>query len=679
MLLTRMVLQDIGAYRGRNELPLVAVPERPIVLYGGINGAGKTTLFESVRLCLYGQGFSGQKITKKKYHEKIRRLFNRNPQTQKSADEASITLEFQYAKNGRTDQYRIIRAWYNNGGNIDETLTIQTAPTSDMGGADGVQYVPVDMDVGQLQSIINQIIPLSIADLFFFDSEKIQEIAESASEDSHIKYSFDALLGLDIPGRLSEDLGLYMMRNSEDGAYEDILQDLDAHTKERDAVQRRLDQLQEKRITLNAEINTLYKELQSKEKMFFQMGGNSVSERQNLAVEKEQLEKNIKYSEDVLRDIIENDLPLAIIPDQLRQVGTMLRSETEEIKASFERETLIGAFNDLLGEFESKLGQYDTKTSGDVVSRLRGTMDAKIDSLPSSRGTEFHFSLAEIRTMQGTIDSLLNNRYSEICRNRDAHKHYLVRHGEVSARLDATPQQDEAGPVYSEIKSITKEIGEMEREVQTLEKLESQQRALIVMLNSKVRKCLDMRKAGRKKRRGLEMIPGIQGALEDYSGMLRRQKIGLLESNILEGIKMCFHKKDLISRVSIDPDMYQVTLYRENGDEIPRELLSKGEQQMYAMSIVLGLARTSGRSLPFIIDTPLARLDEDHRENMVREFYPNASHQTIIFSTNTEIVGSYFELLKPYLSHAGLIMYDAKTDGSLVSDGYFHGGRIIAT
>ena len=676
MLLTRMILQDIGAYRGRNELPLRAVPERPVVLYGGTNGAGKTTLFESIRLCLYGQGFSGQKITRKKYHEKIGRLFHRNLQTRKSADEASITLEFQYAKNGRTDQYRVIRTWYNNGGSIDETLTIQTAPASDIGGADGVQYAPINMDAGQLQSIIDQIIPISIADLFFFDGEKIQKMVQSSSEDLHIKYSFDTLLGLDIPDRLSEDLGLYMVRNSGDGTYEDILQDLDAQTKERDAVQRRLDQLQEKRTMLNAEINSLHKELQSKERLFFQMGGNSASERQNLAGEKEQLEKNIKYSDDMLRDIVENDLPLAIIPDQLHQVGDMLRSETKKIRASFERETLTGAFGDLLGEFKLRLGQYDAKTRGDVVSKLRGSMDAKIESLPSSCGTEFNFSLAEIRIMQGTIDALLNNRHSEICRNHDAHKHYLERLGEVSARLDAIPQQDEAGPVYSEIKSITKEIGEMEWEVQTLEKLESQQKALIVMLNSKVRKCLDMRKAGRKKRRGLEIIPGIQGALEDYSGMLRRQKIGLLESNILEGIKTCFHKKDLISSVSIDPDTYRVTLYRENSDEIPRERLSKGEQQMYAMSIVLGLARTSGRSLPFVIDTPLARLDEEHRENMVRKFYPNASHQTIIFSTNTEIIGSYFELLKPYLSHAGLIMYDAKTDGSLVFDGYFQEGRV---
>ena len=59
MLITKVVLQDYGVYRGRNEFDLAPRDGRPVVLVGGTNGAGKTTLFESVTLCLYGMSTLG--------------------------------------------------------------------------------------------------------------------------------------------------------------------------------------------------------------------------------------------------------------------------------------------------------------------------------------------------------------------------------------------------------------------------------------------------------------------------------------------------------------------------------------------------------------------------------------------------------------------------------------------
>ena len=119
-----------------------------------------------------------------------------------------------------------------------------------------------------------------------------------------------------------------------------------------------------------------------------------------------------------------------------------------------------------------------------------------------------------------------------------------------------------------------------------------------------------------------------------------------------------------------------MTLYRDNGDEIIKQQLSKGELQMYATAIIWGLAKTSARSLPFIIDTPLARLDEEHRKNMIKNFYPTAAHQSIIFSTNTEIINSHYYELKPHISKIHLIQYDADQDGSIVNNGYFEREQI---
>ena len=100
-------------------------------------------------------------------------------------------------------------------------------------------------------------------------------------------------------------------------------------------------------------------------------------------------------------------------------------------------------------------------------------------------------------------------------------------------------------------------------------------------------------------------------------------------------------------------------------------MLSKGELQMYATAVVWGLALTSGRPLPFMIDTPLARLDEKHRNSIVEKFYPNASHQTIILSTDSEINFEYYQKLEPYISSSFVIQYDSDSGSTKKHDTYF--------
>ena len=97
MLLNKIIINDLGVYRGRNEFNFKTNSEKPIILCGGTNGAGKTTLFESVLLCLYGQHASEEKISEKKYHENIARKIHRYLGTKKAAEEASVIIEFEFS------------------------------------------------------------------------------------------------------------------------------------------------------------------------------------------------------------------------------------------------------------------------------------------------------------------------------------------------------------------------------------------------------------------------------------------------------------------------------------------------------------------------------------------------------------------------------------------------------
>ena len=112
-------------------------------------------------------------------------------------------------------------------------------------------------------------------------------------------------------------------------------------------------------------------------------------------------------------------------------------------------------------------------------------------------------------------------------------------------------------------------------------------------------------------------------------------------------------------------------MYGKDENVILRDDLSEGEKQMFATSVLWALARTSGRSLPFIIDTPLARLDIEHRDNLVEEFFPTASHQTIILSTDSEITKPYYEKLEPFITRSYSMEYDTDKHCSKVSEKYF--------
>lgn len=108
---------------------------------------------------------------------------------------------------------------------------------------------------------------------------------------------------------------------------------------------------------------------------------------------------------------------------------------------------------------------------------------------------------------------------------------------------------------------------------------------------------------------------------------------------------------------------------------LPKAQLSAGEKQIYAVSVLWALAKTSGRPLPLVIDTPLARLDADHRGLLAKHYFPYASHQTLILSTDTEIDRSYFEELKPHIAHSYLLDYVPQENGTQIREGYFWANR----
>ena len=676
MLLTKVIINDFGVYRGRNEFNFQTEPGKPIILCGGTNGAGKTTLFESVMLCFYGQNSFEQKTSQKQYHDRILRKIHRYLGTKKSADETSIIIEFQFAHEGKIVEYQVMRMWQNNDGKIDETFTIKKKNPSDE------KFVKLDsIEESAWQIFIEQLIPKGIVKLFFFDGEQIQKIADEGEEDKHIKSSFDALLGLDLVKQLINDIGLTLLRNSK-GEIKKILEEINLLTKEKDESEKKIESLHDKQINLETKIGFLQKQADVQEANFKKIGGEFARNREELTIEKARLESKLENTEKEIRELCSDTLPFSLIPKQLEEIKNEIKADQQKIEDGFEKIILEKNFQDLLDNIKSEsfLPNINNDVKQNVTKQIDELLKNKIESISNPTKTTFNLSANDMNHAIQLIDDVNDSAEQKIENLAMSYNNDSNSLEQTKVGLDSAPREDEMGPIFSELTQTSRELGELENELEHLLTLESQEKSLIILVNSKIRTNLTKKHEDKKRMAGLEIGSNVQDVLEDYANSLRSKKLELLESYILDKLQVLLHKKNFIEKISIDAETFEVKLYKGNDDEITKDMLSKGELQMYATAVVWGLALTSGRPLPFMIDTPLARLDEEHRKSIVEKFYPNASHQTIILSTDSEVNFEYYKKLEPYISNSFVIQYDSDKGSTKKHDTYFFdkkGERVI--
>ena len=671
MLLTKIILNDFGVYRGRNEFDLKTTKEKPIILIGGTNGAGKTTLFESVMLCLYGQNSFDTKISQKQYHNKILSSIHRILGTKKAADSASLSVEFQYAHAGKILEYKVFRMWQNNDGSVDETLTIEKRVFGDE------SFVKLDsLEESEWQTFIDQLLPKGITKLFFFDGEKIQNIADSGNEDKFVRSSFDTLLGLDLVKQLIDDIGISVLRNT-DGETKKILEEIELKTKEKQSHEKVLEQLQDKQSNLKVDKSNLEQQLAVQEEQFKKLGGNFSDRRDSLTIDKVKFESKLENIEKEIREMCSDILPFSLIPNQLEELKNEISLDQQKIKSSHEKDILNKNFKELEKKIKSSsfLSKCDSKIKNTLTAEIKKLFAEKLDSILESEKLSYNFSEQDMDKITHLIDTVNNGAEKRLEALAKSHNVLIGSLTLNQVSLTSAPSDDQIGPIFSKLTKTSHELGELQNELENLENLELQEKTIISLLNSQIRMNLSKRKIDKKRLAGLEMGPKVQDVLEDYSNILRNKKLELLERYILEGLTMLLHKTNFIEKIQINKETFEIKLFKGNDDEITKDMLSKGELQMYSTSIVRALAKTSGRPLPFMIDTPLARLDEDHRKSLVRDFYPVASHQTIILSTDSEINYEHYKELAPYITKSYVIAYDSDNGKTVLHEKYFFNSK----
>jgi DNA sulfur modification protein DndD len=168
-------------------------------------------------------------------------------------------------------------------------------------------------------------------------------------------------------------------------------------------------------------------------------------------------------------------------------------------------------------------------------------------------------------------------------------------------------------------------------------------------------------------------IQKVQETLTQFKEKLTLKKLNKLEVEVAECFRYLLHKSDLVHRVTIDTENFSLSLYNLEGKPVPKHRLSAGEKQLLAIAFLWGLARVSGRNLPVAIDTPLGRLDSSHRHNLIERYFPSASHQVILLSTDTEIGEAEVQTLREQeaIAHEYLLKYDSRNSQTVIEAGYF--------
>ena len=750
MIIEKIVVTDFGVYGGVNEFDFSTSPEKTVVLCGGRNGAGKTTLFESIMLCFYGKDHDDAGL-EKNYNQKILQSFHKNSRTSAACPTSSISIIFQIAFDGRIQRYQITRTWHNDNGKVSEDLSVQKSdPQLD-------KFRELDMSIPakknrytesrfeeidsiekpEWQQFINQLIPQGIAKLFFFDGERIQNIAENDNENKYIRSSFDTLLGLDLVNQLQKDIGFVLYRevkkknrnekqittnnntmtpeklkremikkeliefaelrnNYEEYKrahnrpmhlenFEYLLRFATSDMREKEFTGHELQSLlfiqeilEEKIQKLGADIQELHQSVKSSHNEFLlaterfqRIGGNYYEKNKEMERGEEEMTSKIATTEKEIRDLCSAELPFSLIPEQLNEIKGQIESDKKTIRLNYEKEILEKNTAEISGVLDSQtfLPEIPANIKQRINSELVKLLRKNLETGPSD--VFFNLSASNMELFLNLIE---NSQGATVEKIRDL----TVSYGIQKRALEKFAMVGKIKPEIDEIKSIMSERDSLRDKEQDLKdqydrtELElSQAKTRLKMLNAKIRISLDRQTSYEKLSSSESMANSVLDVLDEYSQTLRAEKISLLEDNVLKGLDILLHKKDFIKRIAIDKETFIVKLYDKHGDEITKNMLSKGELQIYAIALVWGLAKTSGRPLPFMIDTPLARLDVEHRSSLVESFFPKTSQQTIILSTNSEINSAYYEKLEPYISKSYTIEFDSEKGATSIKEDCF--------
>jgi len=662
MQLNKIILENYCLYAGKNEFDLAPREkygkDRTIILFGGNNGAGKTTLLDAIRLVFYGKSILGNKVSQKDYEKFLRGQIHRSKKAILSPTYAKVGIEFEISPMGETEKYYVERAWsLRNHSGAKEFLKIFH---------NDEQIEAVDEEYWR--GFIEEIIPERLSQLFFFDGEKIKRIAKDETSNHALAESIKTLLGLDLVERLKADLTIYASREAKRVSSKEDKVQLDALEKKIEELEGSIQHDNDELTSLASSLTGLESEIAKNEKKLSEQGYGFATKREKLVKEEALLSAQIEELEQQVRGICETTLPFALCPSINKSLLEQIQLEKDARRQNVIHEELSKLKTEISNVIpkviparEQIIKLIDMAFSKRLSKKSTHTEKQEIHGISSFEEQQIIVWLNDAEENATPQIKILGNKIN--IKNERLRK--------VTQNILRSPDEVLLQPIFDIIKSLNIDIGMIQQKQNQLHKTISSNSNDKAQLERDKKRIEEKQKLHGKAQARLELSQKAHDALNLYHIKLTEAKVEQLRKAVTESFNTLSRKGAVLSDIEIDSTTFAVTLFDHEGNDLPKEKLSAGEKQIFAISLLWGLAKTAGRSLPVIIDTPLGRLDSEHRNILIKQYFPTASSQVIMLSTDTEVDNNLYKNLSKHISHCYHLDYDREQKITIPKEGYF--------
>ena len=661
MQIQKITLCNVGTFRGANTFDLSPSPSKPVVLIGGCNGAGKTTLLESIQWSLYGRLVNTprrEKSNRGSYSQYLQNLIHRG---KKENEDSYVEIKL-LLRQSQGDAEVVLRRKIKKGSKCTDELTVLIDS----------EYLPLPEE--QWPNVIDAILPSNLSQLYLFDGEQIESLADPEKSSAFLQTGIHALLGVDLIDQLSADLATLKRKElaSEPDAKEDREDDkLKTATFEKHIYDANQEQssLIDSVAQLRSELDFAERDALRAEETFKKSGAELYESHLERETEIKLLESKQNEAENRLRDLANGSLPLLYLQPSIRNyVEKGIKQRDAEDQRNVTKALLSG-----LGELEVWLKEHNcSDQSLDLVAKYKAEQSKDFNTANDVSVTNTAaLTLAEtLVLMDGFSDEIksVNSNLQQLNQLED----------DVSKRLKANElalSKEDAENARNTYELAIQKLVRAKATFVSTDELYSKSVLAYDNATNQFDKYLQEKQLsqhdGTKAIRFSEACDRAKTSLATFRKTVVTENAQRIEERIWDRFKQLLRKKKLGCGVEINPENYTLSILDSTGKIKPPERLSAGERQLLATAMLWGLADSTSRQLPVIIDTPLGRLDREHRSNLVSEYFPNASSQVVLLSTDEEIDERWLPVLAPSIARMYLIDFDDEQQCSSVKEGYF--------
>ncbi len=657
MYIDKITINNFKIFFGENTISFPPLNSQNVCVISGDNGYGKTTFLTALVWCLYGnqiqevdQFFKDRVNATGGYKKYLYSCMNRRALENNQAEySVSIDLKGVELPGIYCDTMQISRSFNINKSN--DFLTIYM---------DGNPSELVD-DIGKQLFIQDFILPKELAKLFFFDAEKIVRLAEvqSLHERRLFSQAYSEVLGIKKYEDLRNNLSDLMIRFRRDSASDEERKQFEELRKEINGIERKIDEKERKKenmIAQNSELRMQSDELQ--EKLLREGNTLSISEINSLREEKTRFDEIRKRLNTEFRDLFEL-APFALAGQLMTQIEKQIDSEDKYNRTVISQDNIKTKIKSIVDALLADKNKF-TKNIGEEIKEyyVSKVNDLAYTYLIEEQGVDqeniillHNFNVDEANRFKAILTDLKTTYKENIQTLNSESKSNRMAFDNVSRVLN-NAESNEKDPL---IRKYREERRNIEESLQYIEEVALQLSQEIGALeyefiskNKRFEEIAKKIKVDRTYFKKDQLASRLVNELDEFIKRIKNQKKKSLEEGILTNLQLLMHKKDFIVKIIIEvnDDILDILLFDKRDNEIRKEDLSKGEQQLYATALLKALVEESGIQFPVIIDSPLQKFDDKHSKNVITNFYPRISKQVVILPLrNKELSKQEYKML----------------------------------